>query len=236
MSRWIMGAALMAALSLPPAAWAQDDTADPAPDAAETAPAAEAAPATDAEAAAGTEDGAPNPAEGLSMGEDVSDEAPSTGPAGTYVAEVHGDWERRCVRAEAEGGAEICQLYQLLQDQSGNPVAEISFFALPDGAQAEAGATIITPLETFLPRQITMAIDGGAAKRYPFEFCASQGCFSRVGFTASEVQQFKRGNAANMVIFPAAAPEQPIELTISLSGFTAGYDTVAAGLPADPAE
>ncbi|TDL83650.1 invasion associated locus B family protein [Palleronia sediminis] len=162
------------------------------------------------------------PVNDLAMGEEIGT---GTEPGTSYVATTHGDWEQRCVRTES--GNDPCQLYQLLRDGDDNPVAEISIFALPPGRDAAAGSTIITPLETLLPRQITLAVDSGAAKRYPFEFCAPQGCFSRIGFTEAEVRAFKAGAAATMTIYPAGAPDQPIALDISLSGFTAGYDAVA---------
>lgn len=165
---------------------------------------------------------APVPGE-LSLGEAV-DGQPQIGQ--TYVADMQGDWEIRCVRTE--DGKDPCQLYQLLQDEAGNSVAEIGLFALPAGQQAAAGATIITPLETLLTQQVTIAVDGGTAKRYPFTWCSEIGCFARVGFTADEVAAFKRGRQAVLTIVPVVAPEQPVRLAISLSGFTAGYDAVAA--------
>ncbi|CAM4100041.1 invasion associated locus B family protein [Palleronia rufa] len=165
----------------------------------------------------------PSGTDGLNMGEPA--DAPQAGPGSSYAAGTFGDWEQRCVRT-AEG-TDPCQLYQLLKDDNGNAVAEMSVFPLPQGREAAAGSTIITPLETLLTRAVTISVDGGQSRRYPFDFCAQQGCFARVGFTQAEVDQFKRGSAATMVIVPAAAPDQQIELTISLSGFTAGYDAVA---------
>ncbi|WP_375261601.1 invasion associated locus B family protein [Palleronia sp.] len=175
-------------------------------------------------------------ADDLSMGAPAEGEGAETGTAGnapgtTYTAEEFGDWQQRCARA-AEGN-DPCQLYQLLQDENGNSVAEISIFPLPEGREATAGATIVTPLETLLPAGITLTVDGNQARRYPFEFCTQQGCISRVGFTQAEVEQFKRGANATMVIRPAAAPDQQIDLTISLSGFTAGYGAVQEATPAE---
>jgi len=158
-------------------------------------------------------------AEGLAMG--ISEEV-EVGQ--TYVREEHGDWQVRCVRA-AEGD-DPCNLYQLLRDSEGNSVAEISVFSLPPGNAAAAGATIITPLETLLTQQILLDVDGGTAKRYPFTFCNQVGCFARVGFTEDEVAAFRAGSVANMVIVPAAAPNQTVDLTISLVGFTAGLAAV----------
>jgi invasion protein IalB len=180
----------------------QDTTAQPAP-------AADAAPA---------EDGASD----LSMGQEV---APEDGPGTSYVAGTFGEWENRCVRAP-EGQTDRCELYQLLQDQSGNSVAEISMFGLPAGQPAAAGATIVTPLLTLLTQQITMKIDDGTAKRYPFTWCSQIGCYARIGFTADEIAAFKRGKKATVTIVPVAAPDTTVDLDVSLIGFTAGYEAV----------
>jgi invasion protein IalB len=159
----------------------------------------------------------------LVIGEDVADEDAVGQP---YVKETHGDWELRCVRTEA--GNDPCQLYQLLMDDKGNSVAEISMFALPDGQQAVAGATIAVPLETLLPQQLTITIDGGQGRRYPFTWCAIGGCFARVGLTAVDLAAYKRGATGIMTIVPVASPDTQVNLSISLSGFTAGFAAVSA--------
>lgn len=143
----------------------------------------------------------------------------------TYVVSEHGDWDLRCIRAP-EGQQDPCQLYQLLEDQNGNSVAEINLFNLPGDDQLAAGATIVTPLETLLTRQVQLSVDGGTPKLYPFTFCTPVGCFARVGFTEGDVAAFKAGNEARIVVVPAQAPDQQVQLTISLTGFTAGYNAV----------
>lgn len=161
----------------------------------------------------------------LSMGSEVA-AAPvvDENAVGTpYVRETQGDWSVRCLRAEA-GETDPCQLYQLLQDEDGNSVAEISMFALPEGSEAAAGATIVVPLETLLTEQLQISVDNASTRRYPFTFCNRAGCVARVGFTKAEVDQFKRGNAAAIRMVPAAAPTEEVVLNISLAGFTAGYD------------
>jgi invasion protein IalB len=160
---------------------------------------------------------APSAADTLSLGEEVGAEP--------FDVEVFGDWEKRCVTLPEE---ENCTLFQLLQDDQGNNVAEISLFGLPPGQQAAAGATIVTPLETLLTQQITLQVDTGQARRYPFSWCSQIGCFARVGFTEAEVAAFRRGARATMTIVPAAAPDQQVVLSISLLGFTAGLEAVNA--------
>jgi len=155
----------------------------------------------------------------LSLGEDAS--VPQVGQ--TYTAETNGDWDLRCIKTE-DGVDEPCQMYQLMSDSEGTPVAEISIFRLPEGGRAVAGATIVVPLETSLPQQLTMQVDDHAARRYPYSFCNTIGCYSRVGLVAEEVAAFRAGNAAKLTIVPALAPDQTVEVTMSLTGFTASYE------------
>jgi invasion protein IalB len=178
-------------------------------------------PAADPEAPA-TEGAEPAPGDDLALGTPVDPDAPQIGQP--YIREVFGDWSLRCLRAE-EGQAEPCELYQLLNGPDGNPVAEISVFPLPPGGQAVAGATIVAPLETLLTEQLTISVDGTAARRYPFSFCNRAGCLARIGFTQEEVDQFKAGNVAQLRLVPAVAPDQDMVLDISLTGFTAGIES-----------
>ena len=154
----------------------------------------------------------------LSMGTEVTDAA----AVGTPYSEAFGDWALRCLVAE-EGTVDPCQLYQLLNDEDGNSVAEISMFPLPSGSRATAGATIVVPLETLLTEQLQISVDGSPTRQYPFTFCNRAGCVARVGFTAEDISLFKRGSAATLRMVPAASPENQVILNISLSGFTAGY-------------
>lgn len=174
-----------------------------------------------------TQEAAPDPAADLSLGTPLEQAgAPTVADLAVgqpYVRGESGDWLFRCLKSP-EGQVDPCQLYQLLKDGDGNDVAEISMFPLPDSERAAAGATIVAPLETLLTQQITLSVDGSEGRRYPFTFCNTAGCVARVGFTADEVAQFKRGNAATLRMVPAAAPDQEVVLTVSLSGFTAGYD------------
>jgi invasion protein IalB len=197
---------------------AQDAPDTPAPEAEAEAPAAPSVGTT-------TSGEAADPASDLDMGQPAgSDSEPRAGEP--YIREEFGDWALRCLRAEE--GPDPCQLYQLLEDNEGNAVAEISMFPLPEGSRAAAGATIVAPLETLLTENLTLSVDGANARSYPFTFCNRAGCVARVGFTAEEVAQFRRGNAAQISLVPAAAPDQQVDLTISLSGFTAGFDSVEA--------
>ncbi|MEP1768252.1 MAG: invasion associated locus B family protein [Sulfitobacter sp.] len=164
----------------------------------------------------------------LSLGEDadaVPEAAAGQNINEPYTAETIGAWEMRCIKVEEQ--TDPCQMYQLMDDGEGAPVAEVSLFRLPSGGKAVAGATIIVPLETALTKQLTISIDGGKTRRYPYAFCNPVGCYVRLGLTAADVTAFKRGNEAKMTIVPALAPDQKVILSLSLEGFTASYDKVS---------
>lgn len=171
-------------------------------------------------------DAAPAPADGVSMG--VPDGMPDQASAEVgkvYLAASFDAWEQRCVKTA--DGADPCQLYQLLKDATGNPVSEISFFTLPAGGAAVLGATILAPLETLLTANLRIAVDTAKAKLYPFSYCTINGCVAKVGFTADELAAMKKGTNAIFTVVPAAAPDKTVVVTLSLTGFTAGYQAVA---------
>jgi invasion protein IalB len=163
--------------------------------------------------------------ENLAMGKEVG---AADGPGSNYTAAKFEAWEQKCVRTET--GADPCQLYLLLKDKDGNSVAEFTMFNLPKGSEgpAVAGATFIAPLETLLTAGMTLQIDGAKGKVYPYTFCTQIGCVARIGFTAEEVEGMKSGANAVITIVPFVAPDQKVELSMSLKGFTAGLEAVIA--------
>lgn len=162
---------------------------------------------------------APAPDAGLELGETVSDE-PQVGQP--YIREMSGDWGLECLKVEE--GTEPCQIFQTLEDDKGNQVANVMLFRLPEGGQAVAGALISVPLETLLTAQLTIRVDSAQPKRYPFSVCDRQGCYARIGLTAEDVAAYKRGAKASLALVPFVAPDSPVVLDLSLRGFTAGYD------------
>ncbi|MEP2641039.1 invasion associated locus B family protein [Roseobacter sp.] len=167
-------------------------------------------------------DEAPGVEADLSLGE-VATTGPQLGEP--YIKETFGDWNMRCVKSNED--EDPCQMYQLLADGDGAPISEVTLFRLPTGGQAEAGAAIMVPLETSLAAQLTMKIDDNDARRYPFAFCNTVGCVSRIGLTPDDVTALKRGSKAIVTIVPIVAPDQKVDVNLSLKGFTAAYDKVS---------
>ena len=142
-----------------------------------------------------------------------------------YSKEKHGDWDLACVKTDAE--TDPCTLLQYLKDQNGNSMAEYSLFRLEqEGSQAVAVATLIVPLEVYLPKGILISVDGAASKRYGFRHCAPIGCIAQIALTDSDVKAFKSGKEATIAVTPEPYPNRTVNMTLSLSGFTAGYNVV----------
>ena len=207
MPKLITALPLIAALALGTAVFSQTDTATDT-----TAQGADAHASTDE--ATGNDTGNDT---GLDMGDAVASDAP-------YIKETYGDWQLKCFKNGTEDGP--CQMYQLLREAAGNPVAEISIFRLPEGGQAVAGATVVVPLGTLLTKELKISVDGGRAKSFSYAFCNQTGCYSRIGLTADDIAAFKQGASANLEIVPAQAPDQTITINASLSGFTDAFENV----------
>lgn len=201
MSRSLFTLPLIALLAAGTAAIAQDETTS----------------ATETEAEGQTEQ-TTSDANTLDMGQEVQEDP-------SYIKETYDDWQLQCFRSEAE--EDPCQMYQLLREEAGNPVAEFSLFKLPDDSQAVAGATIVVPLGTLLPQGLKIAVDSGQAKSYNFSFCSMVGCFARIGFTQSDIDSLKAGGEALLSIVPAQAPDQNVVIRASLAGFTMAYENVS---------
>ncbi len=181
--------------------------------------------ATEAPAAPSEQTGGSNIGGDLTLGQTEGDAPGQPGQPETYIKTTHGDWQLQCLRVpEGTDAEDPCQMYQLLKDGNGGNVAEVSLFRLQNGGQVEAGGTFVVPLETLLTQKLAISVDGGQAKRYDFSFCTQVGCYARVGFTPDDIATFKAGNSAKITITPALAPDQKVELTMSLSGFTAAID------------
>lgn len=227
----LLTAALGLALATPavaqeaPAAPAAEEPATTAPappatpEAPASAPAEPAAPATDGSAAP--------TADGTSATPGAP--APAQPEVQEIVRDTFGDWQVRC----APQGDE-CFMYQLALDAAKNPVAEVSILRLPEAAEADAGVTVVTPLGTLLTSGVTIQVDGGEKRQYPFAWCSQVGCFARFGLDNPTVGQFKRGKAGSITLIAVGKPQEPVNLALSLSGFTAAYESLQVP-PSPPA-
>ena len=136
---------------------------------------------------------------------------------------------------KTQDGNDPCELYQLMKDEQGSAVAEIS--VIPYKGEAAAILNFVAPLETDLGAGLGLQVDSAKAAKYPFMVCAPIGCISRIGISQAELDGLKRGSQAtvNLVPFGSEAEKDAVRVNMSLKGFTAGFDAVTAAQAAAPA-
>lgn len=151
----------------------------------------------------------------------ATDLAPGQPVAPEITTEVFGDWTVKCQELNEQ---ERCEMTQVLLNADNSPAIEVSLFRVNDQPQVFAGGTIVAPLGTLLTSQLTISIDGGLGKRYPFAFCLPDGCVSRVGLTEEDVTNYKKGGKAAVSLVSFRAADQVFAFDMSLTGFTAAFD------------
>ncbi|SLN71627.1 invasion associated locus B family protein [Ruegeria meonggei] len=151
---------------------------------------------------------------------DLGESGPRVGEQ--YVVEEVGDWAITCLKTDT--GNDPCLMRQALTGEEGQPIAEISISKLPEGVAAVAGASVIVPLEVLVQAQLALSIDGAPGKRYDYHHCNPVGCVAQLGFTEGDVAAMKAGSDATLSLVSVLAPNQLLQIGISLSGFTGAFD------------
>jgi len=156
-------------------------------------------------------------------------------PGDAYVAEIFRDWQVRCIRSTADEIPDRCEMFQLLEEENGNPVAEFRIAGVLEEVEGViASATILTPLDTLLSPGIQLQVDENQPAQVPYAFCRPIGCFVQLTLTADDIAMFESGVDAQVVLFALIRDDQgqmggaPVRLLASLRGFTAAFDDVTA--------
>lgn len=169
--------------------------------------------------------------------EDTAEPGEATADVGdNYIAARFTDWVLACENTGT--GNDPCRFIQILANAEGGRIAQVSILPLPEGRGAAAAAIIETPLGTLLrvpqtaqqldqPGGIRIKVDNGETRVFQFTFCNTGGCVAEIGMTEEMVNEFKRGNVAQITIWSVDAPGRPVEMGLSLSGFTAGFNRIA---------
>ncbi|WP_316015670.1 invasion associated locus B family protein [Roseobacter sp. HKCCA0434] len=145
-----------------------------------------------------------------------------TGAAPDTVREEFNDWELRCV-----GETDECILFQTANNEDGRPAAEFSLVRLEDGnSNAVVGVTLVLPLGVVLTEGIAFRVDQGRAQRFGYNFCIDSGCVARFALNQGAVDAMKAGNILNLRVAAINVPTGPIDLQISLAGFTAAMNAL----------
>lgn len=132
------------------------------------------------------------------------------------------DWTTRC--ETPEGGQRNCLIFQTLADEANDrPVLQISV-GFPNAGGPPA-AMLIVPLGVALEPGMELQVDEEPPIRVPFNHCNRMGCVVGFPMTPELLNAFKEGVDSQVTVFDLAG--QAINLTVSLRGFTAGFESIS---------
>lgn len=152
------------------------------------------------------------------------------GPAPEIIA-THGDWKIQCENAakpDAQGQTEKqCAMVQTARSEKNTKLGLTTVFVR--GKQNGKEITmmrILAPIGVYLPTGVALEIDGGAVGRIPFMRCLPQICMAFGEAGAQTLDKFRKGTAANFIIYEAPGIGMPIK--ISLNGFSDAYKALGS--------
>src|SRR5262249_23263122 len=145
------------------------------------------------------------------------------------VIATHGDWKIQCeaVKANPQGQAPAepakqCAMVQTGRSEKNAKLGLTTVFVR--GKQNGKEITmmrILAPIGVYLPTGVALEVDGGAVGRIPFMRCLPQICVAFGEAGDQTLDKFRKGTAANFIIYEAPGIGMPIK--ISLNGFAAAY-------------
>lgn len=144
-------------------------------------------------------------------------------PAGTPgLRATYGDWEIRCV---TDTDCVMTQLHRR-SERSADAVFTIikpQGLVGDDGQPIVAFAEIVVPLGVYLPGGLGLKVDDQPAKAAPYERCIEEGCVVRAPISPTMLGNLKAGGTVFLVVF--GSPEKPVQIPMSLAGFTAAFNS-----------
>lgn len=140
-------------------------------------------------------------------------------------AEQFKDWIKECETVKDPEGKEIklCQISQTLTNTEINqPVLKVAVGYVP--GKKEAVMVITLPLGVILPPGVQLEVGEGKAARVPINTCLPSGCQAGVQLDKEFTTRLKKGKQLAVTFVTPAG--KPVKAPISLSGFTAGLDSM----------
>ncbi len=152
---------------------------------------------------------------------------------GTMLSSAHAvddgqafrDWTARCSGAGGDG-AQVCVLEQIVfSDDGERPMlrAAAGYLEQP-GGRAEPAILTTVPLMVALQPGLTVSIDGGDAFVADFHHCTPEGCVAGLPLDERVMGAFRSGADAEIQV--ATIDGATITMTMSLRGFSAGFDAL----------
>lgn len=137
--------------------------------------------------------------------------------------QVFGDWFLPCEPAPQEGSGPRCVLLQnVINQENQQPLMQVAvgFY----GRDRQRVVVIKLPLGVTLPPGIQMRIDESPAAAVPFQICRPDGCQAFIPLDEKLLAAMKAGIGGTVSFRDAG--NRPVQLPVSLKGFTAGFAEV----------
>jgi len=135
------------------------------------------------------------------------------------------DWIKECEKMKGPEGKEIelCQISQTLTNTEINqPMLKVAAGYVP--GKKDAVMIITLPLGVILPPGVQLTVGEGKAARVPITTCLPQGCQAGAQLDKEFTDRLKKGK--KLIVTFLGPDGKQINAPISLSGFTAGLDSM----------
>jgi len=140
------------------------------------------------------------------------------------AVEQHGAWVFECTK---QSGKEFCTIQQLLSNAETEQVLlHVTIAYHPQ--TADLLMVNRTPLGVELPIGLGLKIDGGQQMAAPYTNCTQIGCRATAPLTDQLVASMKSGTTMTISY---GYQGQRLDAPVSLTGFTAAFDQLAARKP-----
>ena len=131
-------------------------------------------------------------------------------PVATY-----GDWAKSCETGGS--GQKECFVFQNIKTKDGSrAMLNLTVVKLPQATQPVMVLTV--PLGIFLPRGLSMSVDGAKPSRIQIQICSTSGCQSQFEIPDTVLKSFKGGLKGTVTMYDPSGKE--VKVPFSLKGFT----------------
>lgn len=139
-------------------------------------------------------------------------------------------WVTRCddIKDGDKVTGKYCEAFQRLsvmeKDAAPETAQRLAEFAIgyPPGEKGKAKGALILPLGILVSKKTKISIDGKDVMEFATRYCDNSGCIAMMDLNNSILDRMRKGN--NMTIHSEAFTGQPLEITMSLKGFSTALD------------
>ena len=131
------------------------------------------------------------------------------------------DWAVVCEKMPSTG-EKICNIFQNVTNDKKKVVLQVAIGYRPGSSEVQALFTL--PLGILLQPGIEFKGGTAEAVRIPFSVCVKNGCVAITKLEAATVKGMKAGDKGSVKF--AATQKQILEIPVSLSGFTAAFNSL----------